>query len=392
MFEKEGSNFQKGRGVSEKLKFTTPAESYEWVTMVSQKMLTSQEEELYIKSFCRQIIREKSGNYPPLKRSRDGTLVYPSAAGITTNRGNKLLQGSELVTRQILNSSKPINESCVYYNGSEHNLLQRRKRVRFSPTSEYDTKQQKQENEEDSDYSEDDLSSIVDVRKILTPISSLADISKNDALKRPFESKILRDLALQSLLMIEKEQSSVIRYSKLLEVFLGDDPEPLYEATLKLAPYDHNLKLPEEEDMTDVVDKETYTKQDEKEGQDEDPFFAVPNIGGAEALLSLLPEAESPEVADDVEMTRQLAQIALQRNQEFIRNLQKIKNSLIKANRIRERILAWSREYAGIPEEGVTIPNALRVVKRGLISATTNRSMGRVANAEEDAEQENELE
>lgn len=364
----------------------------EWVTMASQKMLNSQEEEVYIKSFCRQVIREKSGNYPPLKRSRDGTLIYPSAAGITTNRGNKLLQGSELVTRQIMNSSKPINECCVYYNGSEHNLLQRRKRVRFPPTSKNEMKRQEQEGEEDSNYSEDDLSSIVDVRRLLTPISSLADIAKNDALKRPFESKFLRDLALQSLLMIEKEQRSVIRYSKLLEVFLGDDPEPLYEANLKLAPYDHNLKLPEEEDTTDVAEKGVNAKQNEKDVQDEDPFFAVPNIGGAAALLSLLPEAESPQLADDVEMTRQLAQIALQRNQEYIRNLQKIKNSLIKANRIKERILAWSREYAGIPEEGVTIPNALRVVKRGLISATTNRSMGGVANAEEDAEQENELE
>ena len=53
-----------------------------------------------ISTFTRRIIKEKSGNYQVLKRSIDGKLVYPDATGISSNRGNKLLQKSEAVTRR----------------------------------------------------------------------------------------------------------------------------------------------------------------------------------------------------------------------------------------------------------------------------------------------------
>lgn len=336
--------------------------------------ITAEEEQKYIESFSRRVIREKSGNYPPLKRSLDGSMIYLDAGGISSNRGNKLLQGSELVTRKKLNNSKPIDEERVYYNGSDHNLLQRRKRICVSADGENEVG-----NEDDDEY--DDLSNLVDVRRILTPISSLADVTKHDPVSRPFKSKVLRDLAFQAILMVEREQDSVIRYAKLLEVFLGDYPQQLNEADLKLPNYDHNLRLPEEED-TDVEDKEKPELKEEEETEDCDPFFALPRLLGPESISSLVPEAHIPEVGEEIEITRQLAQIALQRNQEFVRNLQKVRNAIIKAARVKDRIYAWSEEYAGIPQEGVTIPNALRVVKRGLISATTNRSMG----GEEDEE------
>lgn len=339
--------------------------------MALDNLMQPEDEASYIQAFCRHVIREKSGNYPVLKKSADGTQVYPSAAGITSNRGNKLLQRSELVTRQVMNSSKPLNEERVYYNGSEHSLLKRRKKIKSA--------------ESDDDDEEVDLSKLVDVRKILTPISSLADVTRHDAVRRTFESGTLRDLSLQTSILIEKEQNSVIRYAKLLELFLGEHPEPLREDVLKLPVYDHNLKLPDE-DNADEDEKEDAEQQQDTTALDtdgEDPFFALPRVGGPEALLKLLPSVNTPEVAEEAEATRQLAQIALQRNQEFIRNLQTVRSALVKANRVRERILSWSREYTGYAEDDVTVPNALRAVKRGLISATTNMSMGGVRQPEE---------
>lgn len=361
---------------------------------MTSNSFSSLEEAECIKKFCRHIIKEKSGNYPNLKRSWNGTIIYQDASGITSNRGNKLLQKSDLVTRQIMNSSKPINEDLVYYNGSEHKLLQRRKRMKFSTPSDdiNDHGYQELDEEKAKNDNEDDLSSLVDVRQVLTPISSLSDISKRPPIARAFESSVLTNLALQFILMIEKEQYSVIRYSRLLEMFLGDHSKPLYEQNLRLPIYDHNLSLPDEEDNTDVEEKEKDGAKQEPETPGEDPFFALPKISESNALLQILPEANSPQVADEVETARQLAQIALQRNQEFIRNLKKIRNGLVKANRIKERIHAWSREYVGIQEKDVIVPNVLRVVKRGLISATTNRSMaGRDSNAEEYFEDENEM-
>ena len=378
-----------------------------------------------ISTFTRRIIKEKSGNYQVLKRSIDGKLIYPEATGISSNRGNKLLQKSEVVTRRDLNNSKPIIEQTVFYNGSEHRLLQtnvvtdsRRKRIKFTPdinvepvlvgNEKYiDGNEGEDENITDEYYGEEDednLSELVNVKEILTPILSLGDVINHKTISRTFSSPILKNLALQIILMIEREQMSVVRYSQFLEVFLGDHPEPIYESNLNLPPYNHNLTLPEDRgasDEDDVNNKNNinevnlnstmateadYTNNDMEEIGEEDPFFALPRLEQSNALLSLLPSssgsismstlaaAEQQQLNDEIESARQLSQIALQRNKEFIRNLQKIRKSVIKANRIRGRILNWSREFLGISDDDITIPVALRVVKRGLISATTNKT------------------
>ncbi|EDO14991.1 hypothetical protein Kpol_376p4 [Vanderwaltozyma polyspora DSM 70294] len=358
------------------------------MTIEAEKIL--KDEKNLTDSFSRKIIRDKCGNYPPLKRSLDGSIVYPEVNGVTTNRGNKLLQKSELITKRSLNNSKPIDEECVFYNGSEHNLLQR-KRMKFNPKFVEDKNENPYINVDD----DDDLNDIVDVRKMLIPISSLSDIYQQSPLLRIFKSKILNELALQSILLIEKEQDSVIKYSKLLEVFLGDIHGPLYEKNLKLPEYDHNLELPDEDECSNIENNipgnsKQSSEKKEEDSKEVDQFFALPSINSAEELLSQIPNYDSPQIAEELETARQLTQIALQRNQEFIRNLQKIRGFLVKANRIKERIYAWSKEYSGIQEEGVTVPNALRVVKRGLISATTNRSMEDENPLNEDAEEEEE--
>ena len=372
-----------------------------------------------INAFTRRVLKEKAGNYRPLKRGIDGKFIYQHASGVTTNRGNKLLQGSELISRNRLDTSRPLEEEKVFYNGSEHRLLQStRKRMKFPtiPQSESVLQTLPTDDPLEEDFDEiNNLSKLVNVRELLTPISSLADICKRDSIKRTFNRTILKDLALNCILMIEKEQNSVTTYSQLLDVFLGDYPTPIYEKTLRLPKYDHSLTLKEEDledgsqlelinsDTRNANDKdkqarvtmftrkipthtyydlleESKTQQDDKTDdeiaeEDSDPFFAVPNLALPESYQKLLPETASPRVLEEVENARQLVQIALQRNQEFIRNLQKIRGCIVKCNRIRERITSWSREYASIPEEGVTVPNALRAAKRGIISATTNRSM-----------------
>ena len=415
---------------------------------VNDSELLPAEEQAYIRGFSKRIIRERSGNFRPLKRPRSGDYVYPDIAGLPTNRGNKLLQGSEYVTRGRLGSGD-IAEDTVFYNGSEHRLLQRLhlrmklKRASFENRSADERRVSADDNYDDSDTSdkyegyEEDLNSLVDFKELLTPIASLGDIVKRPPVFRTFNNKILQNLSLQMVLMVEKEQNSVIRFSRMLEVLLGDYPKPLLEETLKLKDYDHNLVLPTEEQESrtgeevtnkpqqveeEEGDKQEKREQDGKnekdstdkdravnpttdnsgndnldstnrsntsEGEEEikqeednndsesegDPFFALPGIERMDGLKLLFNDITSPEVVEQMEITRQMVQIGLQRNQEFIRNLQKARNIMDRANRVRERILAWSKEFAGIPEEDVTTPNVLRVAKRGLISATTNRTM-----------------
>lgn len=407
------------------------------MTTPTAKELTPEEEFACIRAFSQHIIKERSGNYHPLKRSRDGRLVYPNVSGVVSNRGNKLLQGAGPVTRSRLNPQS-MGSEVVYYNGSEHRLLQRmHKRMKFWPAGldpadspafsasassiSASSTLSPGEDEDEDEVAEVDLNGLVDVREILTPIASLSDVARRPAVKRTFKNRILQDLSQQTVLIVEREQDSIIRYNRMLEVFLGDAPEPYYEASLKLKEYDHNLTLPEEDDddaqghdnpstlvnaelsqergrsgidndnAEEEEDKDKTNDEVDADGDDEDgaegvpeedPFFTLPGIKDTDGLEALLQDLESSEAVEQMETTRQMAQIALQRNQEFIRNLKKIRNFMDKANRIRSRILAWSKEYSGIPEDDVTVPSALRVVKRGLISATTNRSMRKGEDAE----------
>ncbi|SCU92263.1 LAMI_0E09538g1_1 [Lachancea mirantina] len=317
-----------------------------------------------IRAFVKAIYKHKSGNYPSLKHSGDG-FIFPAAEGATSNRGNKLLQGSEGISRSFLDDSTEITEEKVFYNGSEHKLLGRK----YVDKIETDNV---------------DLHELVDVKRILTPMQSLGDVIDHPAVSRTFMSTILEELAQRSVLMIEKEQINVIHYSKLLEVFLGNHPDTILEDTLQLVDYNHNLNLPDEHgDEQPRKIKESRLPN----GDDEDPFFALPGFDPTNTLTSLIPQNHE-QVSEEIETARQLTQIALQRNQEFIRNLQKIRNCLVKANRIRRRVLAWGKEYNGIPEEDVTVPSALDMVKRGLISATTNKTMTEDMAEEESSAQE----
>ncbi|SCU84480.1 LADA_0D01904g1_1 [Lachancea dasiensis] len=310
-----------------------------------------------LKSFSEAILRHKSGNYPSLRASNDGHF-FPSTNGATSNRGNKLLQKSDGVSRTTLRNLADSKEEQVFYNGSFHKLLARKRHHEDS-------------DDEDSTVN---LHNLVDLRQVLAPVSSLKDIAVHPAVSKTYKNEVLGELALQTVLMIEKEQKNVVALSKLLEAFLGDYPGALLEQNLRLKEYNHNLKLGEDAEDHSSTQPPLDIKPDGYPQDDEDPFFALPQFDPYSFLPSVVSQ-NLGQSTEEVEAGRQLTQIALQRNQEFIRNLQKIRNCIVKAQRIKERIHLWGREYAGIQEEDVTVPTALHAVKRGLISATTNRTV-----------------
>ena len=267
------------------------------------------------------------------------------------------------------------------------------------------------DDDDDMDDQDIDLHKLVNVKDVLTPISCLSDIVNKPSTLRIFQNKIMYDLSLKIILMIEREQSFVNRYSNILDIFLGDYPNPLYESILRLKDYDHNLILPDkEEDDEEEKEKEKMEtekmmieKQKDARGHGssntvEDPFFALPEISNKDGLKLLIGNNSDlnslnniNNINEQLELTRQMTQIALQRNEEFIRNLLKIRNFLDKSNRIRERILSWSKESVGIQDDDVTVPSVLRVVKRGLISATTNQTVKETdINVDENNSNENE--
>ena len=367
-------------------------------------------EQQLIKAFSRRIIRDRTGNFPHYKRplnsnlnkdgSRSSSTIFDSVdSKIFTNRGNKLLQNSEYVTKRKLFNPMALNEDVIYYNGSEHKLLHRKKLKSSSNETQQNINSNNNnsisDDDDDMDDQDIDLHKLVNVKDVLTPISCLSDIVNKPSTLRIFQNKIMYDLSLKIILMIEREQSFVNRYSNILDIFLGDYPNPLYESILRLKDYDHNLILPDkEEDDEEEKEKEKMEtekmmieKQKDARGHGssntvEDPFFALPEISNKDGLKLLIGNNSDlnslnniNNINEQLELTRQMTQIALQRNEEFIRNLLKIRNFLDKSNRIRERILSWSKESVGIQDDDVTVPSVLRVVKRGLISATTNQTV-----------------
>ncbi|KAH3903170.1 Rxt2p SCDLUD_000784 [Saccharomycodes ludwigii] len=428
----------------------------------------SDNEQLLTSNFTRHVIKQRSGNFPHYERRPNSNYIYPRvSSNESTNRGNKLLQGSNFVSRRKLNTD--LYENVVFYNGSEHKLLTRTNRLSDnnkkrklnnftqisssgggSSTDDDEEEHNEEGKEEDGDDGENiiDLNTIAHVEEILRPIESLSDVVTHQPIKRTFmNNKILRLLELQTALMIEKAQLSSSSFSDLLNVFLEDDPLPYLCHKIQLPDYDHNLHvdenaeyIPKGDNTINIIateDKETgeaasarnnctntglnskdgddslgniqtdeqnvatstsiianetrigvreSNAGDDNDDDDDDAFFALPQYKTSsllEKLIGLATDSESPITEDDVENTRQLTQIVLQRNQEFIKNLQKIRLALFKAERIRSRIVSWAKEYANIPEDDVTIPSQLKIVKRSLISATTNLTVADESKNEE---------
>ncbi|KAL6942139.1 hypothetical protein ACO0QE_003305 [Hanseniaspora vineae] len=468
----------------ETLDHSNPENNKNMSSMHEQNKDEVLDEQKLISKFTRHVIKQRSGNFPEVKRrTTDGSIYQTVCSNETTNRGRKLLQGSEWVSRGKLNTS--LYENRVFYNGVEHKLMSR-KRQRLNPTLTKTNEQNDNENDKDKDNDDDDemsdddfdLNKIVNVEDALKPISCLGDVVTHPAVKKTFlNGKVLNNLEQQTTLMIEKAQMSSSAYSNLLNVFLGDDPLPYLCDKMGLPDYDHNLHIDENHEYIDIskeqldsvhinedkfevadesiseskkvikkqetrkfqeedVEKEDANKDtievidvvnDNAENDDatknskitkieenvstvsqdpqtldaannsgddmEDPFFALPRYK-TNTLLERMNELQKQGLyVDDIENARQLTQIALQRNQEFIKNLTRLRMNMLKAERIRTRLVKWGREYAGIPEEGVSVPNILTAVKRGLISASTNNiSQGETLDQEDQDEKETEEE
>lgn len=352
------------------------------------------EEKLIINKLTRRILKNNSGNYTPFKRPINQEYIYNDIGSLFTNRGNKLLQKSELITRDKLNSIKSQDEECIYYNGSEHNLLQRDKKFKLVNYNMTD---------KNNNYDES-LNELINIEKILTPISNINDICNNDKIfKKTFNNNILNELNLKFNLNIEREKNSVNKYSNLLEIFLGDHPSQLLEKNLLLPKYDHKLEVKNEEEeeeeendtnttITEQLDVNNNTHSIKTENDGIDPFFKLPQYNSNKFIDNLKDtntndDNNNNNIEIEIETGRQLAQIALQRNTEYIKNLQKSRSYIIRAQRIKERLYHWSCESAGkSTDKDIMVPEVLKDVKRGLISATTNNTTTATATNNDDQE------
>ncbi|OUM55310.1 hypothetical protein BVG19_g4824 [[Candida] boidinii] len=271
------------------------------------------------------------------------------------------------------------------------------------------------DDEDDGDYYNDNngvaisLLKSIDLQSILGPITDPSDIINRKTINSIYQNNHLRNLANETIHIIEKEQDTVNQLSKLMNVFLGDDPLNNLPENLLLPKYDHDLDLFKKFDNIDKIDSkdgevELKDEKDVKEGKEDKDEDAVTNddkeideskskfddrrITRSQSITDTKEDGEDgeddensneldatirqekygiianklikdpffklPEYVkdfnygisknEDAEDSRQLIQIALQRNEEFIRSLSNIRNGFIRADRIKDNILKWCRE------------------------------------------------
>lgn len=177
------------------------------------------------------------------------------------------------------------------------------------------------------------------LEELFKPISRPSDIVTIPSISHTYKSSHLDKLADELIHVIEKEQDNVILLGKLMNVFLGDDPNRVLEADMELPEYDHNLDLDKQQATNNNPMLETKQQQPTSAimamNPNSDPFF-MPPVYQSDPELNL--------ELQDADEIRQLVQIALQRNEEFVRSLSQIRSGFVRATRLRDFVYQWCSE------------------------------------------------
>lgn len=181
--------------------------------------------------------------------------------------------------------------------------------------------------EEDEESFREFLSTLK-IDQLLRPITKPSDVVNIKPVSQIYRARFLEKLSNDTVELVEREQEMVNLLNKTMDIFLSANPEHIAADNLGLPEYEHNLDL----------DK---FQQNQLQGtpqiHDEyDPFFRPPKYESDPGFENIKPE--------EIDETRHLLQIALQRNEEYIRSLMQIRLGFLHADNYREQIYKWCKE------------------------------------------------
>lgn len=291
----------------------------------------------------------------------------------STNRGQKLKRGSDLVYEGRL-QTPPYDKhgvKLVNFEGRKRAVVYKRQRTSYrNPFRNQEKEYEQEEEDEDNPYEG------VNLQDLLAPITNPADLPSHPSMARAFTSRTIRQLARRAMDIVNEEHKHAVQFSRLMSVFLGDDPTFLKVEKLNLPIYDHLNGITSSDDGPEnringlgatsaafvaqnaaqksangsgplnvlknknapSVLKSKVGKTVEQLAVDLDPFFGLPQINS---------DRDYGIKADDAEDARQLTQIAQQRSEEFIRCMNKVREGLLRAERYQTKVYKWCREMAG---------------------------------------------
>lgn len=298
-----------------------------------------------------------------------------------SNRGNKCLFNSDDASLRKLNSSRD-SLRLVKMNTIEEEtgrpvrkLVLQDKRLSLDNIVKNEIRKQNNDSAIVSSDSEDDndiddngnsgeaqkVLESIDLESILGPIKSPSDVVDRKSIRSIYTSKHLAELAEETIGIIEHERDNVNSLTKLMNQFLGDDPANVTAEGLKLPDYDHHLDLNKEiskskHEITTSLSKPPEQPKPAADGSVDDAnnegSHVVDNTQSNRMISDpffQLPQYKKDfnfgiKRAQDAEETRQLVQIALQRNEEFIRSLSSMRMGFIKADRLKNEVFRWCQE------------------------------------------------
>lgn len=255
----------------------------------------------------------------------------------TTNRGKKLKRDARQVFQGKLCGApfEGHGVKIIEFEGRKRAVVYRRKHPIYEDDDE-------DEGVDMLDDGEDETNPYDEIKLVdlLAPITHPSEIPTHPAISKTFESNTLKTMAARSLDIIIEENKHVVKFAKLMSVFLGDDPSYILSEDMNLPEFDttedKQMAQKNEEDESDEQSNRRITRN--QISQEQDPFFAMPQI-------TIDRDFGIPK--DEAEETRQLTQIAQQRSEEFLRCMVNIRSGILKADRYKRNVYRWAKTMAG---------------------------------------------
>lgn len=272
--------------------------------------------------------------------SNKGSKLDPTSHGVSKLNLNHNRSNYKLTSVEIYDNDTATYDSKLVYvnreiNADTEEMIKRQVEEEFGSDDEEDGiyhHDDKLVNDYDDPYvtTFNEILQSIKIDELLKPITKPSDVVNIKSINRIYQDKYLDNLSSETINIIEREQQLVNLLNKTMDIFLHDDEEHLAADNLGLPDYDHNL------DLDKIEQNGGKTAQFDGSNMRNDPFFQPSSY------------TSNPQFDDidpvEIDETRQLLQIALQRNEEFIRALSQIRLGFLRADNYRKNVYEWCKE------------------------------------------------
>ena len=272
----------------------------------------------------------------------------------TSNRGRKLKRNAREVYQGKLGvvPNDGHGVKVIEYAGQRRAVVYKRRKTVLDEEDQHEAAYDESEEEEE----EENPYNSIKLNELLAPVSHPSQLPSHAAISQTYKSNSINILAARALEVITEEQKRAIQLSKLMSVFLGDDPSYILSERLNLPAYNLDDEENEEKEQDEVKNEGLVNGNGKENGEADGHVRRIITRNQAIIESSVDPFFEAPQIKidrdfgvprEESDQTRQLVQIAQQRSEEFIRCMTSVREGLLRAQRRKRQVYKWCLETAG---------------------------------------------